>query len=182
MTEESKFCTGCGKNLEPGMQFCPQCGKVVAGSDAEAAFKQEMGDAAKAWNSINRTWLMFFLLVYAIPVVVGGLYVLFDSSSLADSVWASAEFQKWIENHDLNYTIDDVRGYIEMAAALMTLSGVFAFVSCGCIYKKRKWLVAVICCSIAAVLCFWSVFGMIVGFLVAWIIVGSKQLFDDRSD
>lgn len=41
------------------------------------------------------------------------------------------------------------------------------------IYKKRKWLVAVICCSIAAVLCFWSVFGMI---------VGSKQLFDDRSD
>lgn len=176
---ESKFCTGCGRELEPGMQFCPQCGRVVSGSEAEAEFKEQLGNAQSAANDMRRTWLMFFLLVYAIPVIIAGIYALVDSSSLADTVWSSSEFQSWIDSHDLNYTVDDVQTYILAAAALVTLSGVCAVGSCVLIYKKQRWSIAVILCCAAAILCFWSIFGMIIGFLMTWLIADSKDLFEN---
>lgn len=176
---DTKFCTGCGRELEPGMQFCPQCGRVVAGSEAETKFKEQIGEASRTANDIRRTWLIFFLLIYAIPVIIAGLYALIDASSLADSVWASSEFQSWIDNHNLNYDRDDVKTYITVAAALITLSGLCAIGSSVCIYKKQRWVVAVILCCAAAILCFWSIFGMIIGFLMTWLIADSKDLFEN---
>ncbi len=178
--EESKFCTGCGKTLEPGMQFCPQCGLVVSGSATEAEFKEQQKEFTEAVRFARRNWLIFLLAIYAIPVIVFSLYTLLDSSNIADSVWASDEFQKWITSHGYNYTLDDIKNYITYAAGLALASGLCATVSLVMIILRKYWIIAVIACFIAAFLCFWSIFGIIIGILVAWMIMGAKDIFEDQ--
>lgn len=177
--DEKKFCTACGRYLEPDMQFCPQCGKVVYGSDAEAQFKAAESNVESTVKDIRRTWLMFFLLIYAVPVILAGIYALVDSSALANSVWESNSFQSWIDDHNLNYSHSDVEMYILVIGALVLVSGICALGSSILVYKKQKWLYAVILCLVASLLCFWSIFGMIMGFLVTWLIVDSKDLFEN---
>lgn len=179
MEEEAHFCTKCGKNLEPGMQFCPQCGSVVSGSEAESEMKENLAEAAIAAGEMRRTWLTFLLFIYAIPVTIAGIMALADASALADAIWESGEFQSWLGSHDLSYTHDDIESYITYVAAMILASGICA-IGCGAlVYKKRKWIFAVILCAIASMLCFWSIFGMIIGFLVCWLIIDSKTLFED---
>ncbi len=179
MEEEAKFCTGCGKNLEPGMQFCPQCGKVVSGSAADAEMKENMQEMAEVAIQMRRKWLTFLLFVYAIPVVIAGIIALADASAVTDAVWSSDEFQSWISSHGYDFSKDDVSTYITWASVFILLSGLCALGSGVLVYRKRKWIAAVILCLVASMLCFWSVFGLIIGFLVTWMLIDAKPLFDD---
>ena len=178
--EDSKFCTGCGKAIEPRMQFCPQCGCVVSGSAAEAEFEERKQEFNEAVRFARRNWLIFLLAVYSIPVIVATLYTLFDASSIASAVWSSSEFQNWIETHGYNFTQSDIQNYITYAAGLGLASGICAMVSLICIYLKQYWIVAVLACFIAAFLCFWSIFGVIIGIIVGWMIFSAKDIFDEQ--
>ena len=178
--DDSKFCTGCGKSIEPGMQFCPQCGKVVSGSAADKEMKEMEGQIDAYLLESKRIWLMFFLAVYIIPVLIFSIFTLIDASNIASTVWSSEEFQKWIHTHGLNYDQSDIQNYITTAAGLALASGICAAVSLVCLKIRKYWIVSVVACIIAAMLCFWSVFGIIIGFLVAWMIIGAKDVFDDQ--
>ncbi len=177
--DESKFCTGCGRTLEPGMQFCPQCGKVVSGSEADVNMKEQQEEFVAAMKEGHRMWLVFVLGIFAIPALVAGIFALADAGNLADAVWASAEFQSWIKSHGLNYTLADVKNYVTYAAVLVTASGGCALACMILVYLRKMWLIATILCFAAAILCFWSVFGMLLGFLVGWTVFSSKDLFED---
>ncbi len=177
--DESKFCSGCGKTLEPGMQFCPQCGCVVSGSAADEEFKEREKEISAVMLSVRRNWLVFFLAIYAIPVIIASVFTLIDSTAIANAIWDSTEFQNWIASHGFNYDVDDIKNYITVAGALALVSGLCAVVSLVCVFKKKKWVIAVGACVLAAILCFWSVFGIIIGFIVAWLIAGSKDLFEN---
>ncbi len=162
------------------MQFCPQCGKVVSGSAADQEFQEQSKEFMAVLLESKRIWLMFFLAVYIIPVLIAAIFTLADASNIAASVWASDEFQKWITSHGFNYTQSDIQNYITYAGAMALVSGLSAGVSFFCIYKRRFWIVAVVACILAAILCFWSIFGLIIGFIVAWMIIGARDLFVDQ--
>lgn len=177
--EETKFCTGCGVKVEPGMQFCPQCGKVIKGSAADEEFQEQVSKFNEAMAISRRNWLIFLLAIYAIPVIISTIIALVDAGSIANSIFKSDSFQQWLVDHHYNYTVDDVKGYITTAAGLGLASGILAAVSCFCVAKRKYWVVAFVTCFIAAALSFWSIFGIIIGFLVGWLIVSSKDLFTE---
>ena len=162
------------------MQFCPQCGKVVSGSAADQEIQEQSKEFMAVLLESKRIWLMFFLAVYIIPVLIAAIFTLADASNIAASVWASDEFQKWITSHGFNYTQSDIQNYITYAGAMALVSGLSAGVSFFCIYNRRFWIVAVVACILAAILCFWSIFGLIIGFIVAWMIIGARDLFVDQ--
>jgi hypothetical protein len=177
--EESKFCTGCGKAVGPDMQFCPQCGKVVSGSLADEEFKEAQKEISVAMSYARRNWLIFLLGIYAIPIIIAAIIVLIEASSTASAIWSSTEFQDWLKTHSYNYTEADIKNAITYAAGMALGSGICAAVSLAMVYLRKHWAVAVAACILAAVLCFWSIFGMIIGFLVAWLIIGSRDLFEE---
>ena len=176
--EDSKFCTGCGKAIEPDMQFCPKCGRVVAGSETEQEFKEAEKQVSVAMAFARRNWLIFLLGIYAIPIIIAAIIVLVDASSTASAVWSSTEFQDWMKSHSYTFTEADIKNAITSAGAMALVSGIAAAVSLVFVYKRKNWTIAVIACLIASILCFWSIFGMIIGFLVTWLIISSKDIFE----
>jgi len=177
--EPSKFCTGCGKTVEPGMQYCPQCGMVISGSAADEEFKERQKEFLSVLTESRRLWLLFFLAIYAIPVIIFSIATLVDASAIANSVWSSTEFQQWLSSHGYQFTLADVQNYITYAAAMALISGICAMISLVCVYIRKYWLVAVATCAAASILCFWSIFGLIAGILVTWMIIGSRELFEE---
>ena len=179
MDDESKFCTGCGANVEPGMQFCPKCGKVVSGSEADADMKENMEEMMKMATEMRRTWLLFLLFVYAIPITISGIISLADATNVASAIWSNDSFQSWMSSHNYHWSEVDIKNYVTYASALMLASGICALLSGILVYKKKLWIGAVVLCLLAAIFCFWSIFGMLIGFLVTWLIVDAKPLFED---
>ncbi len=179
MEDETKYCTGCGATLEPGMQFCPKCGKVVSGSDADADMKENMQEMIKVATEMRRTWLLFLLFVYAIPVTISGIISLADATAVSNAIWSSDSFQSWLSSRGFNWTLSDVQNYVTYASALTLASGICALLSGILVYKRKLWIASVILCLLAAIFCFWSIFGMLIGFLVTWLIIDAKPLFED---
>ena len=177
--EETKFCTGCGVKVEPGMQYCPQYGKVVKGSAADEEFQEQVSKFNEAMMVSRRNWLIFLLAIYAIPVIISTIISLVDANAIANSIWTSDSFQQWLTEHGYTYTQADVKNCITTAAGLGLVSGILAAVSCFCVAKRKYWVVAFVTCFISAAFCFWSIFGMIIGLLVGWLIVSSKDLFTE---
>ncbi|MBR2255539.1 MAG: zinc-ribbon domain-containing protein [Candidatus Methanomethylophilaceae archaeon] len=175
--DDSNFCSSCGRKLEAGMQFCPQCGAVVSGSEADQRTKEMMGEYREIMTENRRLWLLMLLGVYSIPVIVSAIIILVDAGNLASAVFGNDNFQNWIHSHDLHYTESDIKNYITIAGATGLVSGICVFVSFILTYKRTLWIVAVATCILGAVFCFWSVFGIIIGFLVSWLIIGSKDLY-----
>jgi len=177
--DESKFCSACGRTLEPGMQFCPQCGKVVSGSASDKDMKQQEKEFIATMNEGRRMWLVFIVGIYAIPALILGIFALLDAGNIANMIWSDTEFQKWITTHGYKYTLSDIQNYVTYATALMTASGACALGTMVLLYLRKMWIAAVILCFIAAFLCFWSIFGVILGIFVAWTIFESRDVFED---
>lgn len=120
---DGKFCTGCGETVEPGMQFCPRCGKVVSGSAADEEMKKNEKLFFAEMVEAKRNMLVFIIAIYAIPAIIAGIISLFDAPSLANSIWANESFQRWIADHGFKFDLNDVRNYLTYGAALTLASG-----------------------------------------------------------
>jgi hypothetical protein len=179
--DESKFCSECGRSLDPGMQFCPQCGKVVSGSQTEEEMKKEAKEFGKALLDVRRSWLLFFLGIYAIPAIIAAAIALADAPAAASAIWSSTEFQDWLVNHGYHFTQMDIQNYFTTGAGLALASGICALISFICVYLRKYWIIAVAACAIASVLCFWSIFGLFIGIMVTFMIVGAKDGFVDTA-
>lgn len=179
--DQKRFCSGCGKQLEDDMQFCPQCGKVVSGSNAEAELKERERRFTDMVMDNHRFWLVFLLAAYAIPAVVMGVVMFAESTALASSIYASPEFHDWVVSHGYTITEEEIKSYLTYVAGLVLGSGACAAVSLVCVYIRKYWIIAVATCVMAAMLCFWSLFGLLIGLLVAWQIFGSKPMFVNDS-
>lgn len=178
MPEDSKFCAGCGHTLEAGMQFCPQCGRVVAGSEADEEFKKRSSEIEQMLKESRMNWLVFALAVYAIPATIFFFIALIDSGALANTIWSNDDFQNWIISHGYtDLTIEKVKNYLLIFSGLGFASGLLALLSMFCVIKRKMWKIAVFACLAAAVLCFWSLFGVFAGILVTWFVYSVKDSF-----
>lgn len=159
------------------MQFCPQCGRVVSGSVTELQLNEEQREVKESLVHSRRTLILFLLAIYSFPVTITSIFVLLDCSSVSSMIWSSSEVQDWLITHKLNYTLEGIQNYVTYAAICSLLSGILALISLLLVYFRKYWVGAVITCFLAAIFWFWSVIGMIVGFLVAWVILDSKSIF-----
>lgn len=178
MSEEHKFCTACGCNLGPKMQFCPQCGQVVEGTDASAKQEEFNNSMQAMMKESQRNFLTIAILAYALPAIVIGILGLIDASNSATAIWNNVDFQNYYHSHHWKFTQADLNNYITYVGAMELASGLCAAGCVLCIVKRINHTLAFILCLIAAFLCIWSIFGTLLGFLMAWSIFGAKELFD----
>lgn len=180
MAEEQNFCTGCGCNLGPGMQFCPQCGKVVEGTDAQEKQNMEYMAMEQMVTESRRNFMILALAIYAIPAIIAGLIAIIDAGNTAAVIFSNTDFQKFYLEHGWHFTQGDLQNYITYIAIMELVSGACVFGSLVCVYKHMKQKIAFVLCLIGAILCIWSIFGALIGILMAWNIYGSNELFDDE--
>lgn len=176
---EKVFCSKCGKELEFGMQFCPACGQVIAGTDADKAFKKEQEEIEMVIKEGNVMWLTFFLAVYAIPAIIFGAFILADTAQLTSAIMADEGIIKWFLEHGIVLTPEMVSGYFTSIGSAELASGILVLASLFCVYKRKYWIFAVIFCFFGAIMCTWSVFGVFIGILVTIMIYTSKDIFED---
>jgi len=175
-----QFCTQCGTKLEDDAQFCPKCGKPVEGREAAAKQKLQMEQFQSALNESRIGWLVFLLAIYSIPAIIIGIYYALDASSIASAAWDNQSIQQWMIDH--NVTIAQLKDYIMYFGCIIIVSGAMVLISLICTWKKTAWKIALITCMIGSFLCFLSIFGIIIGLLVSWMIYSAKELYvNDKS-
>ncbi|MDD2626501.1 MAG: hypothetical protein PHT00_00540 [Candidatus Methanomethylophilus sp.] len=148
----------------------------MEGSEADLHRKaqaQQLGDMVR---ESRRTWIMFLLMIYAIPALIWAVYVLTDTSAVANTIWTNADLQSWFASHT-EVTYDTIATYITASGVMIAVSGGCALISFICCYLRRYWIVAVAACFLAAFFCISSIFGVIVGIFVGWMIITAKDTF-----
>lgn len=177
MEGQSKlFCNQCGKELEYNSQFCRHCGAIVTGTPADEARKNDFKRMEEAANEGRITLITFLIAIYAIPAFIFAIYAVFNIDHITNSLWNDDAIHKvFIEN---NITQSMVHDAVTAISYMMLVSGLAAVASGVLCFLRRYWLVAVVCCFIAAVLCVWSIFGAIIGIFVGWFLISAKPSFD----
>jgi hypothetical protein len=66
------FCSGCGHALEPGQEFCPQCGRAGAPAPLVPGIEYQVAGYANKIRTLGILWLVF-----------AGLSLLFGFAGLA---------------------------------------------------------------------------------------------------
>lgn len=178
--EHSRYCTECGYQLDPGMEFCPACGRIVRGSQAEEEMLAREAEAQEVERRAARTRLIICVLIYAIPAIVSGIALMINSASIADGIWVDADFRKLIADYGIAASREDILETVRYAAKMIVISGACAAVCALLVHLGRFRILAAICCGAAALMCYWSVFGMIIGLFVTWRVLRSRPLFIDR--
>lgn len=154
MTEEHKFCTGCGANLPEGAQFCPECGKGVNGSTNPY---QTYGGPNQYGQPVGKSTIPTFILFYGVAGLVYGLIMLVESASLSEEYWnemiemisnisgidASQYFPVWS---------DSIRTTMIVSSIFGTVSPLCALVSYYFCWKNGPWKNAMIFCGLATAL------------------------------
>lgn len=176
--EQSKlFCSQCGKELPYNAQFCQYCGGVVAGTAADEKRKDDFKKMEDMANEGRMSLITFLIVIYAIPALIAGIYALCCVDMVTDQIWRDDYLR---ETFIKDYGMDEqaVHNMVQWLAVVVTISGVCACGSAILCFLRRYWIVAVILCFAAAILCVWSIFGAIIGIFVGWMLMTAKASFD----
>lgn len=182
MTDNQKFCTACGCNVSPNMQFCPQCGKVIEGSEASANVEKEREQLQAMVIESQRNFLFFALSVYAIPAIILGLFACIEAGHTADMIFSNSDFRSYYISHKWTFSVDDLKNIILSVGILEILSGACVAATMALVHKGVKRKIATLLCGIGAFLCIWSILFVFVGFLMTWNVYGSAVLFKDEKE
>ena len=176
MTDTS-FCTRCGERVSEEALYCPSCGCPIEGRvdpkldgmSVQQFMEKEIIDSKVKFNTM-------LLLIYGIPVILMGIYMLFRLDQLTSILLADSMVQEAMVQYSL--TSADITAALKYMGILITVSGSLALVAAYCVYNRKFWIVAVICTATASVLFTMSIFGLLIGLLVTWSIIGLKPYFD----
>ncbi len=163
--------------MRMGMNFCPKCGTVVAGSETE---KKQIDDTNRMVRESTFMWLKFLLIIYAIPVIIVALIAVINADTTANAIFKNPELQPIII--EKNITFDMIKTAVMTSAVLALISGLCAGVTLVLVSKRRLWLIAFILCIVASVLSVWNIIGLFIGLFVAWLIFDVKDSFDQPAE
>lgn len=124
--EQGRYCTECGYQLDPEMVFCPSCGKMVQGSQAEQEMLARQAEVRKRMGHTARIRLLMCVLVYAVPAILSGIALFINSASIADEVWADADFRQMMDDYGLVSSRDEIHDVISYASIMVLISGICA--------------------------------------------------------
>lgn len=172
---EINFCTRCGENVSPEALYCPACGAPIEGrAAADGRTPEQVLDARIAESRMY--WILMLLIIYAIPAICVGIYLIVNKGAIANILMADQSFSQAMAEYGI--TADALLNYLNVVGIIALISGISAAVSTALVYKRRYWLVAVSACALASFLCIGSIFGFIIGLIVTWMIFVSKDCFD----
>lgn len=175
LTEEQRFCTYCGQNLSGNARFCPSCGTKVPSDDPAVAEAEKAKIKDSLGNQLN--WAAVLMLVYSVPFLIFGLYLLIDLNSIVDILMADPNF---VEMY--GFSREEVTQYFNYAVFAYLASSICGIVSAVLCWKRMHYWVALI-------LCIFSVFTGAAGFLALfmglfafWMILAGRIGFSEYSD
>ena len=175
MDENSTFCTRCGRFLSPEAQFCSECGAPVPGSRADIERKQMVRDYEVMLTESRRTWVMFLMIVYFVPAIVFGIHIAVNAPQFTDILFQNPDFIAWAETYSIGP--DAVESGLTGLGYIMTISGACVGIATACLALRRYWIVSVIMTLVGSILFCGSVFGILIGLMVTWMIYTMRDTF-----
>lgn len=169
MSEEINFCTRCGRSLSPNDIFCPECGFRVAKPDPEEqkAAETAMFDAMSSRLKIG----VAMMLIYAIPMLILGLYILVDAATITDVLYGA--YQEYA-----GVTEEEIDQLVKWAGYAYLISGVTGCAASALCLKTKAYWVAVTLCIMSMFTGVMGLFALFMGMISFWIVLTSKPLFD----
>jgi uncharacterized membrane protein (DUF2068 family) len=161
------FCSGCGRQLEAGQGFCPQCGRVAAPATSPVVpapgFEYELDRYASKVRVLGILWLVF-----------GGLSLLAGLAALhfAHDLF-SGGFGPWAQNHHM-FPDWFLPAMIHFALAMIILRAIVCAVAGWGLLERTQW--GRIMAIIAAVICMLKIpFGTALGIATLVILLGYRN-------
>ncbi len=164
------FCVRCGRNLEGGDVFCPECGKPVG--DPVRGNAQYVAAPGRSTFALSLATAM--VLVYSLFAIVLGLALL----TMGDAILAMME-QDPAAYEGFGLTPESFGQILPMAIAVFLVSGVLAAISAAFVINRKNHTVATLACLGATLVLFVSFDPLMVGIglLATLLIYVSKPHF-----
>jgi branched-subunit amino acid ABC-type transport system permease component len=167
------FCSGCGRQLEAGQGFCPQCGRVSAPLTPPVvpapAFEYELARYASKIRVLGILWLVWAGL--SLLMGIAGLHFL--------KAFFSGDFGPWAQNQHMfpNWFATTL---IHFAMMMVILRSVVCAVAAWGLLERTQW--GRIMAIIASVICMLKIpFGTALGIATLVILLGYRNstLYDN---
>lgn len=175
MGTESKFCTRCGKNVSPEAQFCSECGAPIEGSRADVEIRQATNDYQTMVTESRRTWVILLMVIFSVPAIICGAYLAVNVSQIMSILIQNADYISWADAYGITPAMTE--SSLNYFAYLMIASGACVAVATVCVVMRRYWFVAVGLTFLGSLLFCGSIFGILIGLLVTWMVYSMKDTF-----
>jgi len=161
------FCSGCGRQLEVGQGFCPQCGRVAAPITPPVVpalgFEYELARYASKIRILGILWLVF-----------GGLSLLAGLAALHFAhAFLSGDFGPWAQNQHM-FPDWFLAGAIHFFLAMIILRAIVCAIAGWGLLERTQW--GRIMAIIASVICMLKIpFGTALGVASLVILLGYRN-------
>lgn len=141
MKDEYGFCFRCGANLEPGAEYCPECGQSFLDDDS-----------ASYQNDVSRplNFLKFMLGAYFVLSIVAGLYTTVFIDAYIQNIESITDIDSYLSSMGVESVsqLSDIM-YIQGVVSIIDGAMVgFVFLLC---ILRRYWKTAVAVCFAASI-------------------------------
>lgn len=177
MEENKKICAECGAEVPADGDFCTRCGSKYSNSPDQENMRSELRKMEEEAEESRINLVLILLVVYAIPATIFGLSSLIFSKQFADMVWSTESARQILI--DGGVTFDMLKDYLIATSILVLGGGVLTAASAVLTYKRKKWLIAFICCLTATIFGVTTLFALLVGILVSFMLYRCKNQFED---
>ena len=119
------FCTRCGENVSPEALYCPACGTPIEGRvAADGRTAEQVIEDRLAESRVS--WILMLLIIYAIPAIVAGLYLIIEKDAVASIMMAEQSFVEFMTQYGMSES--QLRTYVGYIGILALVSGLSAAV------------------------------------------------------
>lgn len=172
------FCTRCGRNLEPGVAFCPECGLRVPGKTDEQV--REEKEQIRTFMQKRMKWAAIMMLVYSIPFLFIGAYIIVCADSLVTELFTNPMYAEAIDFYGV--TEAEMKNLFDYLGILYVISSLFGVISSVLCIKRRLYWVAMVTCILSFLLGAAGFFALFMGLGAFWLILSSKLGFEEYSE
>ncbi len=173
MSDINAFCTRCGRNLSEIDRYCPECGMKVPGRTPEEDKAEE--EAIKGALSTRLNIAVAMILIYSIPLLIVGLYILVDASTISDALFPTYQ-------EHFGYTQDEMDLLVKWSGYSCIISSVLGIAAAALSYKRRAYWAAVFLCIVSMFSGVLGFLALFMGMIAFWLILTSKPLFDAEKE
>ena len=178
MEEKKQFCTRCGRYLEQGVSFCPDCGLRVPGRSQEQ-IEEEKAQVRSAMNT-RLKWAGIMMLVYSIPFLIIGIYIFVCLDGFVNELFTNPAYADYVDFYGL--TQDEMTAFLKYVALIYIASSACGIVSSILCFKRRLYWVAMVLCVMSFLMGTMGFFGLFIGLGAFWMLMSSKLCFEEYSD
>jgi len=180
MDEYNRFCTTCGKAVDPEATFCPACGASLTEQSAPESGSTVSSPAGAQWKAFEDRYAeekfklsMLLLFIGAAVTLLSGIYVVAAMDSLVEMMIEMYDSMNMTASEDSIRSMLLISGYISIVCGIMcTIAGML-------VRMRKNWTVTIVFAFIATIFGFpASMLGGILGLLVCWYLYKFKDQFE----